>query len=131
MTQSQSVAPEAARPTRWTRVPSWLPVVFVLSGLVGLGYYGHNLWQVYRHSAERAATLKLAKLKGYGTARDELLLALERDPRDVEVIREIAVGCYLNLFWPDAAKYLTRWCELDPSSAEAHLFRLRFWRELG
>ena len=108
MAESQSAAPESARPTPSGFVRRWRPLLLglMLLGLAGLGLCLGFLWRLDQQLSERAEAMRLLKIKGYGWASESLKRIAERNDRDVEVIRELALGSFKSYFLPDAEKYL-------------------------
>jgi Flp pilus assembly protein TadD len=56
-------------------------------------------------------------------AEPYLLKVLDANPDDLEVVQTLAVSYARSARWPEAAKFYTRWLELDPDRTEALLDR--------
>jgi tetratricopeptide (TPR) repeat protein len=80
--------------------------------------------------SERQEALRLAGLGRFTQARPLLDSALARDPRDVEVLTQLALGTLTDE--PDAAEgYLTRWSALRPGEPQPYRLRMALRHERG
>src|SRR5438445_586874 len=108
--------------------PRWL-LVLALLAVAGIGaLFG---LRSYLASLEREGGLRLSEQGKFGAAEAILKRAVERNPRDAEVVRALALGYYSTGRDLDAETYLARWCELQPSQSEPHQRRVDCLERLG
>ncbi len=106
------------------RRPRWVLAVLILALLATGAGFG---WQAASHRRDRAEGLRLSWHGNFAAAEPLLQHALERNARDVEVLRALALG-YLHAEQArEAEACLDHWCALRPNQAEPHERRLELF----
>jgi tetratricopeptide (TPR) repeat protein len=116
-------APEAGRTALAPRRRWRLRVGIALAALL-LGAGGFLFWRNAQHWREREAALRLAEAGSFAEAEPLLVRAWQRYPRDWQVAKALALGYLTADKAAEAEPCVSRWCALQPRSAEP--FKLRF-----
>src|SRR5258707_4878773 len=99
-----------------------LLVLILASGMLG--------WPWISRQRDRRQWLQLAQQGRYAEVESHLKTLLEGAPRDVPVLRALAIG-QMNNGNMAAEPYLDQWCALSPGDAEAFKRRMELRRRLG
>jgi predicted Zn-dependent protease len=113
----------ALHPSR-SRWPRWTVLVAMFGLLALAAAIG---WRWFQDRADRAQALDLARQNRFDTAEPLLLSLYERHPRDVEIVRALALGYFGARRYPEAEPFLNRWCELRPEEPEPYRRRFDLW----
>ena len=84
-------------------------------------------WRLAQDQAEHGQGLRLAARGQFDAAEPLLARSNERNPRDVDVVRALAVGHLSARHATEAEAFLNRWCELRPDDPEPYRRRLELW----
>ncbi len=111
-------------PGSWVRGSQLVGLALAL--LAAGGFLG---WRWYQHQSERQQGLQLAQHDRFADAEPRLKRVLERAPNDVAVLKALALG-KLAVEPAEAEVYASRWCALQPDSAEPYRLRMIIWARL-
>jgi tetratricopeptide (TPR) repeat protein len=108
-------------PSRWRRWTVPVAVLGLLALTAGAG------WHWFQDRVERSEALQLAGQRRFDAAEPLLLHSHGRHPRNVEIVRALALGYFDTRRYPEAETFLKQWCELRPEDAEPYRRRLDLW----
>jgi Tfp pilus assembly protein PilF len=111
--------PSPPRARRLLRLALVLGVL--LAGTLALVWGGYRLRQRF----DRQNALALARSGDFNKAAPALRQALQRDPRDLDVIQALARGSLDAEDPARAEEYLTAWCGLRPDDPEPRRLRMK------
>lgn len=102
----------------------WIVVALVLLALAAGDWL---IWQAVKKADLREEALRLSARGDFTAAEPPLKDAYERNRRDVEVVRALALGYLPTDKTEEAETYLNRWCELQPGEIEPHERQMDFY----
>jgi predicted Zn-dependent protease len=112
-----SVRPAAPR-LRWWGIAAAVVGALTLAGVCA--------WPWLHEWAELREALRLAEENRFDEAEPLLLRLHEHRPRNVAVVRALALGYYDARQLTATERFLDRWCQLQPKATEPYRRRLQF-----